>query len=221
MASFSCGTRAGSALVTCSQSTRLRERSTGSPGARLKLEAIIQNSSPTRIASGSGQSASRTGFERCSTGTPELGAAPGTRETVNRFLRAWSHTVPATSRKGKRRAAGCRRSWAAAPRPDRDMSAACTDSAFTEEDRALLGRESPRGVDRDWVRVQTVANARNRFMRKRFPARLSMRSRGSSMVADPEIDTRPDATVGDRKSTRLNSSHVAISYAVFCLKKKK
>src|SRR5690625_5793795 len=27
-------------------------------------------------------------------------------------------------------------------------------------------------------------------------------------------------TRGDRKSTRLNSSHVAISYAVFCLKKK-
>src|SRR5215813_11031189 len=28
------------------------------------------------------------------------------------------------------------------------------------------------------------------------------------------------ATTGDRKSTRLNSSHVRISYAVFCLKKK-
>src|SRR5437660_5213937 len=27
--------------------------------------------------------------------------------------------------------------------------------------------------------------------------------------------------IRDRKSTRLNSSHVAISYAVFCLKKKK
>src|SRR5439155_21046229 len=27
-------------------------------------------------------------------------------------------------------------------------------------------------------------------------------------------------TIKDRKSTRLNSSHVAISYAVFCLKKK-
>src|SRR5439155_8052134 len=27
--------------------------------------------------------------------------------------------------------------------------------------------------------------------------------------------------IADRKSTRLNSSHVAISYAVFCLKKKK
>src|SRR5438874_4499661 len=29
------------------------------------------------------------------------------------------------------------------------------------------------------------------------------------------------ARLGDRKSTRLNSSHVEISYAVFCLKKKK
>src|SRR5262245_62669690 len=28
-------------------------------------------------------------------------------------------------------------------------------------------------------------------------------------------------TVEDRKSTRLNSSHLGISYAVFCLKKKK
>src|SRR6266568_8330211 len=33
----------------------------------------------------------------------------------------------------------------------------------------------------------------------------------------------PEATTGspDRKSTRLNSSHSSISYAVFCLKKKK
>src|SRR5438034_2347047 len=29
------------------------------------------------------------------------------------------------------------------------------------------------------------------------------------------------AVLGDRKSTRLNSSHTVISYAVFCLKKKK
>src|SRR5439155_10799799 len=31
---------------------------------------------------------------------------------------------------------------------------------------------------------------------------------------------RPAISEKDRKSTRLNSSHVAISYAVFCLKKK-
>src|SRR3712207_7726115 len=33
--------------------------------------------------------------------------------------------------------------------------------------------------------------------------------------------TGPRAQVADRKSTRLNSSHANISYAVFCLKKKK
>src|SRR2546426_5460852 len=32
---------------------------------------------------------------------------------------------------------------------------------------------------------------------------------------------RVQLVVGDRKSTRLNSSHLVISYAVFCLKKKK
>src|SRR5689334_24637310 len=32
---------------------------------------------------------------------------------------------------------------------------------------------------------------------------------------------RGDSTCRDRKSTRLNSSHSSISYAVFCLKKKK
>src|SRR5256885_13050999 len=31
----------------------------------------------------------------------------------------------------------------------------------------------------------------------------------------------PQYAVSDRKSTRLNSSHLVISYAVFCLKKKK
>src|SRR5207248_11104083 len=36
-----------------------------------------------------------------------------------------------------------------------------------------------------------------------------------------ELLGRPGLHPGDRKSTRLNSSHRTISYAVFCLKKKK
>src|SRR5690606_39818659 len=36
-----------------------------------------------------------------------------------------------------------------------------------------------------------------------------------------DISPIQDFTGKDRKSTRLNSSHVKISYAVFCLKKKK
>src|SRR5439155_25847875 len=38
-----------------------------------------------------------------------------------------------------------------------------------------------------------------------------------TVVQARSSDTEP---IRDRKSTRLNSSHVAISYAVFCLKKK-
>src|SRR5690625_6471461 len=37
----------------------------------------------------------------------------------------------------------------------------------------------------------------------------------------PDEVTPEKVPLSDRKSTRLNSSHVAISYAVFCLKKKK
>src|SRR5690625_5249793 len=40
-------------------------------------------------------------------------------------------------------------------------------------------------------------------------------------TAKTAIDGQAPSLRQDRKSTRLNSSHVAISYAVFCLKKKK
>src|SRR5437868_12979160 len=36
-----------------------------------------------------------------------------------------------------------------------------------------------------------------------------------------KVKATNETGTGDRKSTRLNSSHVSISYAVFCLKKKK
>src|SRR5215469_15019047 len=43
-----------------------------------------------------------------------------------------------------------------------------------------------------------------------------------SLAVTLTVTTSPGTTAtGDRKSTRLNSSHVEISYAVFCLKKKK
>src|SRR5699024_11318463 len=40
----------------------------------------------------------------------------------------------------------------------------------------------------------------------------------AQLSAAPKADTAEE--LADRKSTRLNSSHVSISYAVFCLKKK-
>src|SRR5690625_6708282 len=44
---------------------------------------------------------------------------------------------------------------------------------------------------------------------------------GSIGAGARELGWTQPAISQDRKSTRLNSSHVAISYAVFCLKKKK
>src|SRR5205807_4922598 len=42
---------------------------------------------------------------------------------------------------------------------------------------------------------------------------------GDGTIRKVAVKARPDGP--DRKSTRLNSSHLVISYAVFCLKKKK
>src|SRR3712207_7064662 len=45
---------------------------------------------------------------------------------------------------------------------------------------------------------------------------------GHDLAVDVDVHVRGvGREVGDRKSTRLNSSHANISYAVFCLKKKK
>src|SRR2546430_12352115 len=46
-------------------------------------------------------------------------------------------------------------------------------------------------------------------------------SREERRFTSPEMSVRSDTFKLDRKSTRLNSSHSQISYAVFCLKKKK
>src|SRR2546430_6164312 len=47
-----------------------------------------------------------------------------------------------------------------------------------------------------------------------------LRVRGERFGNEPLAHLRPVGVGGDRKSTRLNSSHSQISYAVFCLKKK-
>src|SRR6266480_5039638 len=60
----------------------------------------------------------------------------------------------------------------------------------------------------------------------RSPADVAARPvRPGDLLRRPRRDRRRDrpggGRGGDRKSTRLNSSHMSISYAVFCLKKKK
>src|SRR5207249_7785207 len=55
----------------------------------------------------------------------------------------------------------------------------------------------------------------------RFGLFVTLKEGMEELVAALATGIQSDAVLLDRKSTRLNSSHVSISYAVFCLKKKK
>src|SRR5438034_8881064 len=58
---------------------------------------------------------------------------------------------------------------------------------------------------------------------RQSPQSPKLSVRGSQTLAAGDSTSQPAERddVGDRKSTRLNSSHTVISYAVFCLKKKR
>src|SRR3712207_7965237 len=55
----------------------------------------------------------------------------------------------------------------------------------------------------------------------RVPVNFTVELEGEGEDGEPFFITAEAVRVRDRKSTRLNSSHANISYAVFCLKKKK
>src|SRR5256885_7982745 len=57
--------------------------------------------------------------------------------------------------------------------------------------------------------------------KRHAPTSRAKRRRKSSTLAISYPQLTQCLISGDRKSTRLNSSHLVISYAVFCLKKKK
>src|SRR5438034_6689464 len=64
--------------------------------------------------------------------------------------------------------------------------------------------------------VVTVAATARAMVQPIVDALVAAGAEAVSVTASP-----PDAApITDRKSTRLNSSHTVISYAVFCLKKK-
>src|SRR5688572_32511875 len=73
-----------------------------------------------------------------------------------------------------------------------------------------------------------ISRSRSRPI-SRCRTRIRQRSCGRSRLQSPSSWQAPPLTLAlspegrgeDRKSTRLNSSHSQISYAVFCLKKKK
>src|SRR3712207_7241469 len=85
------------------------------------------------------------------------------------------------------------------------------------------GREKVHDRDQDEAGDERAGGEHRRPMRRAHPRRLAHRPEAAGgeleILAAEEIGVRGEE--GDRKSTRLNSSHANISYAVFCLKKKK
>src|SRR3989449_7203185 len=74
-----------------------------------------------------------------------------------------------------------------------------------------------------WVRIEDVVNGVDRVEATLAcdEGRTLRRRRVLRATASGRRGVYRLTTLGDRKSTRLNSSHGYISYAVFCLKKKK
>src|SRR5256885_7705976 len=86
----------------------------------------------------------------------------------------------------------------------------------------LMIRRPPRSTLFPYTTLFRSAAAPRRERRHRHgPRGQAGANRPPRRRARLERGLAPGAHVGDRKSTRLNSSHLVISYAVFCLKKKK
>src|SRR5690606_41702134 len=73
-----------------------------------------------------------------------------------------------------------------------------------------------RDLDRAVASEQVVSPAHGRHLDAALVDLVNLVWQGHAAVRAPATKQ----TAKDRKSTRLNSSHVKISYAVFCLKKK-
>src|SRR5256885_969560 len=88
-----------------------------------------------------------------------------------------------------------------------------------ELEALLLGaRWASRQADPELAQAATAALDR---IRSALPLELRIEVDTSGLLVPPICHESVTEPWQDRKSTRLNSSHLVISYAVFCLKKKK
>src|SRR5207248_6210017 len=95
----------------------------------------------------------------------------------------------------------------------RFLGTSAVDRAVAEETTQIL--PAPVEAARDWAKTIAITNR---------PATKPVEEPTAPMEIQEPVEGSADAPVmepEDRKSTRLNSSHRTISYAVFCLKKKK
>src|SRR5690625_5859971 len=84
-------------------------------------------------------------------------------------------------------------------------------------------RSEPSHIQNKWLLILQRLQLGPPVLSSNATLRLTIGNRPTACVLFNINGADPEFGIGviDRKSTRLNSSHVAISYAVFCLKKKR
>src|SRR3989454_6974682 len=97
-----------------------------------------------------------------------------------------------------------------APTPNADSAAAAARARADSEAAAQAERDRQAAAERERAEQQRRADSLAALARSSEEVRTTL----ATMI-------HFDYDKSDRKSTRLNSSHLVISYAVFCLKKKK
>src|SRR5256885_5662444 len=99
-----------------------------------------------------------------------------------------------------------------------------------ERDLVLVAKKIQNGIERSFgfrpeVILRTTSELRDVIARNPFAKRRGIDPRKllvTFLAGDPGAEARElIRKMKDRKSTRLNSSHLVISYAVFCLKTKR
>src|SRR5256885_11013543 len=105
-----------------------------------------------------------------------------------------------------------------------ELKKATLQEIKSDESAATIGDPIPVQFNPSSLRLQ-ITNSTTGGNTRGQQARQFTGSSSTTLTLDLVFDTADEGTTteprSDRKSTRLNSSHLVISYAVFCLKKKK
>src|SRR2546427_878854 len=151
------------------------------------------------------------------------------------FSSIWTKLSPSANRRIVTAHSGCPKCWAISSARGRLAVPARSSSWLRDNDKSRIGPRKVVGKPRVAKALPRTASRRILQpvdeLRPRLTAALAGRytvereiGRGGMSVVFLAYDLRLERRVAikvlrDRKSTRLNSSHSQISYAVFCLKK--
>src|SRR2546422_7261267 len=146
----------------------------------------------------------------CSTGTVRI-----ERSAHRKAVRITAYCNAIRNRLSNRSARSSRTSW--------NTTAVLVPRALSSASTARKPKGNPRRDQASAVYcIKTHSPRHFRLCFQRFQSSRSHPSRSQKDSASFNVTPRRhSASARDRKSTRLNSSHGYISYAVFCLKKKK